>query len=147
MSSTTASDYFKAADGHRQAVKLLHPHLIFTDGGKGSTSLLLAFNNVLGFAIELYLKAFLAKHGYEAKQLSGKPFSHDLGNLYNAAMAKGFDYQEFALKDIIGFIGPSHAAYTYRYPKPDSSYMSINQMDLVFVVLDTMHAGMQADLA
>ena len=63
----TTGETFKAADGHRHAVQLLQPHEFRNDGNR--SSLFFAIYNVLGFTVELYLKAYLAQSGMQDNEL------------------------------------------------------------------------------
>jgi hypothetical protein len=75
--------YFNIALGFRNDAKILHerdPQF----GGPGKY--LLAFH-----ALEVGLKSFLAKKGLSGKDLSGRPFGHDLTALYEEAARRGLD--------------------------------------------------------
>jgi len=46
---------------------------------------------LLGYALELFLKAYLLKSGFTTTALKRKPYSHDLVTLLSAARSKGLD--------------------------------------------------------
>ena len=59
-------------------------------------------------ALELGLKAFLAKHGLTNEQLRKKPFSHNLVNLYNEACKRGLSISLPNIEDTIAWINEYH---------------------------------------
>ena len=62
LKNTSASSFLRAAWGHAKAARIQDPHTGLSEGRTNAT--FFAFHNVLGFAIELCLKAFLAGRGW-----------------------------------------------------------------------------------
>lgn len=143
--STTAKDFFKAADGHRRAVEILQPHEFRVDGNRDS--LFFSIYNVLGFTVELYLKAFLAKEGMKDSELWKKEYGHNLSNLFDEAQKRGFKVCLEDMAAIIKFLASGHSEYGYRYVQ-DGSYLN-HFDDLVPVIhaLRQVHVSMQDELA
>ncbi len=144
---TTALDYFKAAEGHYRAAKILVPHI----GLKGSdfsttNTTFLAFYNVLGFAIELYLKAFLQSTGHRSDELSRKPFGHNLQALFDEALKDGLQLTDDTVRLVIMKIGGTHGDYTYRYLKEGAyiGYFPEEMHKVLFRGLDNFDAVIRA---
>jgi hypothetical protein len=133
-------NYFRAADGHRQAAIILEPHV--GDIRDYAQSVFLAFYNVLGFSVELYLKSYLAGWGISSDVLSKKPYGHNLEALYIAAFAKGLTLQESAVRRIVELLNPNHSEYTYRYltDRAQLTYIMPGEpIRLTFQVLGELH--------
>lgn len=142
---TSAKDYFKAADGHRKAVELLRPHEFKGDGSRDSV--FFALYNVLGFCVELYLKAYLSKVGMDEKALRSKKYGHDLKNLLDEAIKRGFDVRLADMQAIIKHLGTGHGEYTYRYVQDGGTLGNFNDLSPVIEALQVVHVCMQDDLA
>jgi hypothetical protein len=68
-------------------------------------------------ALELALKAFLAKTGFSDKQLRKKPLGHNLAKLYEAASKQGLSLSVYGASTNIQWMGEYHSAplrYEYR---------------------------------
>ena len=65
-------------------------------------------------ALELALKAFLAKHGFTAKTLRNKPYGHNLDRLYSEAAEHGLSLQPHN-KELIEAINEYHYKHIVRY--------------------------------
>jgi len=97
---TSSKGFFDAASGgHFGYARILYPNNTISEAKSGA--LFLAFYNVLGFSVELYLKAFLSMHVYSIDDLSSKPFGHDLQNLLERSIELGFSVQEDGLRNIV----------------------------------------------
>lgn len=141
---TTAKDFFKAADGHRRAVELLQPHEFRPDGSRDS--LFFSIYNVLGFTVELYLKAFLAKNGMQDSELWKKEYGHNLSNLFDEAKRRGFAVCLADMTAIIKFLASGHGEYGYRYVRDGGSLNYFNDLTLVINALQQVHVSMQDEL-
>ncbi|RVO31927.1 hypothetical protein [Sinorhizobium meliloti] len=150
MKNTSAESFLKAAIGHHEAMALIFPKV-------GNTSVpdnavFFAFYNVFGFAVELYLKSFLAADRLTVEQLSKAPYSHNLENLFAEADKRGLfdfpgrpDVEKSALKKIVEIIGPRFADYTYRYLDDDDNvYQYIESMEYVWPVMDDLRIRIEA---
>jgi hypothetical protein len=70
---------------------------------------------ILAFhALELALKAFLAKHGLTRKTLRKKPYAHDLDRLYSDAVQRGLSLPAHS-KKLIAAVNEYHSAHIIRY--------------------------------
>jgi hypothetical protein len=70
---------------------------------------------ILAFhALELALKAFLAKHGLTRKTLRNKPYAHDLDHLYSDAVQRGLSLPAHS-KELIAAVNECHSAHIIRY--------------------------------
>jgi hypothetical protein len=68
-------------------------------------------------ALELALKAFLAKTGFSNKQLRKKPFGHNLAKLYEEANKQGLSLSVYGAETNIQWMGEYHSTplrYQYR---------------------------------
>lgn len=133
-------NYFRAANGHRQAATILEPHV--GNIGDYTESVFLAFYNVLGFSLELYLKSYLVSCGFSSEELSKRPYGHDLGVLYSAGFERGLTVQESALRRIVEPLNPNHSEFTYRYLTDRASLTYIQpgkSIALSFQVMSELH--------
>jgi hypothetical protein len=70
---------------------------------------------ILAFhALELALKAFLAKHGLTRETLRNKPYGHDLDRLYSDAVQRGLLPLPHS-KKLIAAVNEYHNAHIIRY--------------------------------
>ncbi len=70
---------------------------------------------ILAFhALELALKAFLAKHGLTREKLRKKPYGHDLDRLYSDAVKRGLPPPPRG-KELIAAINEYHNVHIIRY--------------------------------
>jgi HEPN domain-containing protein len=70
---------------------------------------------ILAFhALELALKAFLAKHGLTRETLRKKPYVHDLDRLYSDALKRGLSPLPGS-KELIAAVNKAHNAHIIRY--------------------------------
>lgn len=142
---TTAKDFFKSADGHRRAVELLQPHEFKDDGTRDS--LFFALYNILGFTVELYLKAFLANNGMQDSELWTKKYGHNLKNLFEEAKNRGFSVGLEEMDKIIEFLASGHGKYEYRYVQEGGDLNYFENLDPVIDTLKIVHVSMQDELA
>lgn len=140
--TTYAKDFFKAAGGHRRAVEILQEH---DANGPSRDAIVFAIYNCLGFAVELYLKAYLAKAGMTDKEL--ELFRHNLKRLLKKAEQEGFLTQLPATRDIVKFLQPGHVKYRYRYVQDGGNVTVFNDMNHVIKVLRDIHVSMQNELS
>ncbi|MQX25028.1 hypothetical protein GHJ84_29645 [Sinorhizobium meliloti] len=134
--TSTAKELYRAAVAMHDMTRLAAPHIASKSETQSAVYLGYYFN--LGFAVELYLKAFL-------RDVTGEDVSkygHDLDALLKAALAKGFAFQEVAMADIVRIIGPEHRTLKFRYAEGATTFTYINQINLVDVVLGACSNGM-----
>lgn len=95
-----------------------------------------------GFAVELYLKAYLLHSGVSAEDLRKKKYGHDLDALAAEAKARGVPTQSY--QPLITLLATKHKSFEYRYMKTgenypamrlDSFFQRLNDLD---VTVDTV---------
>ncbi|MDW9668081.1 hypothetical protein [Sinorhizobium meliloti] len=133
---STAKELYRAAVAMHEMTRLAAPHL--KPRGDDQPAVYLGYYFNLGFAVELYLKAFLR----DATGGDVLKYGHDLDALLKAALAKGFAFQELAMADLVKIIGPEHRKLKFRYAEGATNFTYINQLDLVEVVLTACSDGM-----
>lgn len=116
--------YHASGVGHCNCALIIHHHLVRNNIDR-TDSTWIALNNVIAFAAEATLKAYLAKHGIDRAALSKrKPYGHDLRALHAKAVEfglaeDGIRLGETQLADAIGrFIdlcGEDYLSFNYRY--------------------------------
>ncbi|TIR05322.1 MAG: hypothetical protein E5X37_27130 [Mesorhizobium sp.] len=134
--------------GHANAARILSPHLGLSEGKPNAT---FAFHNVLGFAVELYLKAFLSGRGWTVEQLADQKYAHKLDALLTASVQAGlFDYaglpnvRPSALERVVQIIGPRFADYSYRYIDDDNNrYDYVESGEYLWPILDDLHVRIE----
>lgn len=84
------------------------------------TSFILAFHNLVGFAVELYLKSFLLHAGLSEDVLRSRKMGHKLSALLDAAKDNGFP--QAGAQQIVDYVGPMHETFEYRYMQQGRSY-------------------------
>lgn len=96
---------------------------------------ILPLHMLAGFALELYLKAWLLQAGRSSKEV--KNYRHDIKTLYDHAKMDGLPAIEKLqeLKD--HFAGP-HSDFTYRYIEPGSQ-MNDTNWTVAFRVFDELN--------
>lgn len=101
------------------------------------TTFILSYHMLLGFAVELYLKAYLAHTGHTEAELRRGDVRHNLKKLLETSEADGFVLP--AATELVKYLNDQHGSFEYRYMKPDSSY-SIRYQAEVFTELDELDA-------
>jgi hypothetical protein len=100
------------------------------------TTFFLSFHLLLGFSVELYLKAYLRHTGHSEKDLKSFGVRHNLEKLLELSEADGFALP--AAKSLVDYLTKQHGNYEYRYPNIDGSYRArslgelfgeLNQLD------------------
>lgn len=92
----------------------------------------------LGFAVELYLKAYI--RDVTAEDVS--TYRHDLDALFEAARKLGFPFATKNIMEIVELIGAEHKALRFRYAEGASEYTYINELDLVEAALSACRDGL-----
>ena len=88
------------------------------------TTFYLSFHMLCGFAAELYLKSFLMHKGFTEAQVRTKELGHNLGKLYELAVAHGLSAS--GTDELIKLLGEHHKNFGFRYLKPSSIYQTKN---------------------
>jgi hypothetical protein len=102
----------------------------------------LPMHNLMGFAMELYLKAWLSHAGLTKKQLGAKHYGHHLKNLF--AEAKSADIPSInGLEPLIDHLHGPHHKLQYRYLDADMTFM-LTAMDVVIPIFDELDLSVLA---
>ena len=83
-----------------------------------------------GFALELYLKAWLRAKGRTSQELASRPFGHDIERLLTEAYGAGLH----PIREINGVaqqLGEPHSQYDFRYVESAGSF---SEVDWRFVI-------------
>ncbi|WP_203153413.1 HEPN domain-containing protein [Methylobacterium aquaticum] len=78
-----------------------------------------------GFAIELYLKAWLSADGVEEKGLSSHNVRHDLAELLKMAIARGYSPSSKKIDELIDTLRKLHRKFETRYLKDDTEIQKL----------------------
>ncbi len=106
---------------------------------------------LVGHAIEVYLKAWLAEHdkSYTDSKLKRPPFGHNLRALYEEARDQGFPEPDVpmqqAFHDLVESYEKPHSDYTLRYPT-DGWTFEVPRNDILFLILSRLDAVVAAKL-
>ncbi len=95
----------------------------------------LSYHMLLGFAVELYLKAYLTHTGHTDTELRSGAVRHNLKKLLALCEADGFVLP--AATKLVDYLHEQHGTYEYRYMKQGSSYHIRYQAE-VFAELDEL---------
>ena len=101
---------------------------------------ILSCEMLIGHAIEVYLKAWLAHHDetYSEPKLRRAPFGHNLRALYEEARGHGFPEPEVPAQqtfhDLVESFERPHSDYTFRYPTDGWSF-EVPKNDILFLIL------------
>lgn len=132
---TDALNFLKAAQGHLDAAVIIEKNVGHIDPNSNTNSALFApLYNVLGFAIELSLKAHLALKGLTSAELKDK-YGHNLKKLWARTVKDGPVIHQEAMDIIIEKMAPNHGGYDYRYLKdgvPMNYFHSGDSINTVF---------------
>ena len=79
-----------------------------------------------GFAMELYLKAYLRHHGVSSEDLASKVYGHDIERLYQEALDLGLQVMPQMHTMVTVDIGPQHKGLGFRYVKSAGGYVQTN---------------------
>lgn len=110
-----------------------HPHAAANPG-----LIFLPVQTLLGFALELYFKAWLEGPGRDEDALR-RTYGHNLTKLFADCVTEGLPTIP-RLDDTVVQTAGSHADYTYRYFKSTKTYKAMGMMT-VFAVLNTLDAA------
>ncbi|HEX7820303.1 MAG TPA: hypothetical protein VF463_06760 [Sphingobium sp.] len=133
---------YSTAKGYVQSTYLI---VISADRYKvpDDTTFVLSYHLLLGFAVELYLKAYLTHTGHTEAELRSGSLRHNLKKLFDLSEADGFALP--AAKKLVDYLSDQHGSFEYRYMKPSSSYYIRYQAD-VFAELDELDAYVDGEI-
>lgn len=135
MSATTSPEEFYAvAKGYVQSAysMMANPHRL---QAADDITFFMAFHMLCGFAVELYLKAYLAHKGHDERQLRNA--GHDLFKLHGLCVSEGL-YNSGADR-LVTLLGKHHKEHEFRYMKRATTYRT-NDLCTVFSALSTIDA-------
>lgn len=92
------------------------------------TTFFLSYHMLLGFAVELYLKAYLTHTGHTEAELRSGPVRHNLKKLLELSEADSFSL--FPATKLVDYLHDKHASFEYRYMKPAGLYYFRYQADV-----------------
>lgn len=107
------------------------------------TTFILSYHMLLGFAVELYLKAYLTHTGHAETELRGGPVRHNLKKLLELSEADGFSLS--AANKLVDYLGEQHGSFEYRYMKSGSSYRVRSQAE-VFAELNELDTYVDSEI-
>jgi hypothetical protein len=113
---------YVTAKGYRRAAQIVHNH---STSEVEALSLFLPLHLLLGFALELYLKAWLLRSKIPPNELKAKLVRHDLLRLYSMALAKGLTATDH-LRELVDHLHEPHLKFRYRYADPSSIFKGTN---------------------
>ena len=90
-------------------------------------------------ALELGLKAFLAKHGYSNRDLRQEPFGHNLVNLCATACKHGLSIQAYESDGLIKWLSESYNSLRYDFTEEREHPMG----QVLFPVVDAVLVASQ----
>jgi len=114
--------FYTTARGYLHAVQLTADHNQHNDSGYLAAPIYM----LIGFVVELMLKAWLLNAGLNDKQL--KDIGHDLQKLYAVACENGFASAQ-PVNQIVDGMAEAHRTHAFRYMKSG---------DLTLPVIDDM---------
>jgi len=95
---------------------------------KNDLQFILGFHHLIGFAAELYLKAFLLQRGVSEAELRSQKYGHKLHVLLENAEAHGLVCP--AARSLCGYL-EKHSTYEYRYMNQAAAY-DLRPLDQIF---------------
>jgi hypothetical protein len=127
---------YSVAKGYVQAAFALMANPLRMEQLPDDIPLFMAFHMLCGFAVELYLKAFLLHKGFSETSLRKPDIRHDLIKLQQMCVAEGL--HEAGSKSLAEGFGTHHKSFEYRYMKPDTVYRTAPLHDIfsTFSLLD-----------
>lgn len=132
MGKSDALDFYISAKGFTQAIKMIHDH---PEAASNPGQIFLPVQTLLGFALELYFKAWLEGPGRDEDVLR-RTYGHNLEKLFADSLAEGLPSIS-RLDETVTQTADSHSDYTYRYFKRTRTYNAMGLMT-VFAVLDEL---------
>jgi len=99
-------------------------------------SIFLGFHCLLGFAVEMYLKAFLVDRFVELRELKHSPYGHNIDTLLAKASAEGFACE--AAKELCE-IFDRHQTLEFRYIRSNSKFRNVNISVVLKLLSDLDH--------
>ena len=117
---TPAISTHSTARGFKESAKII---ILSEHSGRGTqVRFFPSVHLLMGFATELYLKAFLIDRGLSETELSRRPYGHNLDVLFERA--KELDLKSSVeVATVISHLNPGHSTYRYRYFGPTTEFV------------------------
>jgi hypothetical protein len=118
--SASPEEPYSVAKGYVQSAyaMMTNPHRLQLPD---DTTFFMAFHMLCGFAVELYLKAFLAHKGYTDAQLRHN-IRHNLARLRDRCRAEGL--YDTGADMLVDLLSTKHKSFEFRYMKRESEYLT-----------------------
>ena len=100
------------------------------------TTFFMAFHMLCGFAVELYLKAYLAHKGYTDTQLRHRDIRHDLTRLNDHCRAEGL--YDSGADMLVNLLSEKHKSFEFRYMKKESEYLTAD-LRMIFSAFSSLN--------
>lgn len=115
----TPEEPYSVAKGYVQSAyaMLTNPHRLQL---QDDISFFMAFHMLCGFAVELYLKAYLLHKGHKERDLRKKEIGHDLLKLRELCLLEGLYHSGADM--LVGLLAKHHKEFEYRYMKREVTY-------------------------
>ncbi|UYO00549.1 MAG: hypothetical protein KIT02_04855 [Devosia sp.] len=136
QSVSTAQELYRAAAAMEDMATLARPHI--RPKHEKQLALFLGYYFNLGFAVELYLKAFLR----DVIGADPADYGHDLQKLMDDAEKHGFSFELQGMKKVVAVLHPSHKGLNFRYAEGAASYPYFEDLTAVHLVLEASYKGM-----
>lgn len=96
---------------------------------------------LLGFAMELYLKAWLRKQGVSTRDLQFKPYGHDVGSMMKISLEKGLKITP-QIQDVARQLARQHKSHGNRYVVKEDYFLDMDYRYVIWAlcVLDEIIA-------
>jgi len=107
------------------------------------TTFILSYHLLLGFAVELYLKAYLTHRKHSEAELRRNDVRHNLEKLLALSEADGFNL--LAAKRLVEYLHIKHGSFEYRYVRQGGRYDLRSQAE-VFTDLDELDTYLDSEI-
>jgi hypothetical protein len=101
----------------------------------------LSYSMLSGFALELYLKAYLLHSGVNEVDLKKPPYGHNVPELARTAQERGLRVE--ALLSLVSLLGEGHKNLDFRYTALGTRY-SAERLDLTFASFGKLDAAVDS---
>jgi hypothetical protein len=119
---------YAAGRGYLEAAKMLYCSPFYAEK---AIQVKLPLDLLIGFSIELLLKAYLRHVGWSQKN------THDIIDLHDEALARGLPLLHANLPELINVLGPVHKANDSRYMPDDRTFPLLN-LPLTLAAVDSL---------
>lgn len=131
---TQAISTYATAKGYVQSIMLqMSNPLRYSVDDDGSFAL--SFHLISGFAMELYLKAYLYAQGHTEKELKAARLRHDLEALRAMTIPYGFISDDADM--LVDLLHRHHKSFEFRYTRQDSIF-SLKPIDEIFLAFSAV---------